>query len=151
VGANSSDDKDRDGLLDGIAVIGVARVDGFAAGKAFVLAVIEADAILAEAPTEVDFLAVDARRKIEQADFEVLHDAARGVNLFEGVADRLFEAVSLESERRRLIELHEQPARALDALGKLGELVIELAEFAARLDGLDQDRLDLHAQAFRFR
>ena len=91
----------RERLLDGIAVIGVARVDGFAAGEAFVLAVIEADAIFAEAPAEIDFLAVDARGKIEQADFEILDDAAGGVNFVEGVADRLFEAVALDAERRR--------------------------------------------------
>ena len=59
---------------------------------------VEADAILAEAPTEVHFLAVDARREIEQPDFEVFHDAAGGVNFFERFSDRLFEAIAFAAQ-----------------------------------------------------
>ena len=46
--------------LDGIFVAGVARIDGLASGEAFILAMIEADAIFAEAPAEIDGFTVDA-------------------------------------------------------------------------------------------
>src|ERR1700674_4388569 len=52
-------------LLDGIIRAGVARLDRFACGKAFVLTVPEADALLAQAPAKIDFLVVDDGWKIQ--------------------------------------------------------------------------------------
>src|SRR5271168_1770667 len=62
-------------LLDDVAGAEVARVEGFAPGEAFVLAVIETDAVFAQFPAEVDVLIVDDSGKIEQADIEIFDDA----------------------------------------------------------------------------
>jgi len=45
----------------------VARVERFAAGEAFVLAMVKADAVLAKLPAEINVLLVDDGREIEEA------------------------------------------------------------------------------------
>ena len=72
-----------DRSLDGILVAGVARIDGLASGEAFVLAVIKTNAIFAQPPAEIDGFAVDARGKIEQADIQIFHYAAGGMDALE--------------------------------------------------------------------
>ena len=61
-------------LLNGIIVTGVAGINRLASGKSFVLAMVKTDAIFAQLPTEVYFLVVNARGKIQQAGVEVLDD-----------------------------------------------------------------------------
>jgi hypothetical protein len=137
-------------LLDGALVIGVAGIEGFAVGEAFVLTMIEADPILAKAPTKIDFLVVDAGRKIEKADVEILDEAAGGMNALDGGLDGFLEAIALDAALRGFIVGDEQAAGTLDAFGESVEQNIELAHFAARLHSFDEDGLDLGAEALRF-
>src|SRR5207245_4185332 len=85
-------------LVDGWLRAGVAWIKRLAAGKTFVLAVPEADAIFAQPPAEVDFLIVDQCRKIEQAHFQVFHYATRGLDPLERSLDGGGQVVSLESQ-----------------------------------------------------
>lgn len=55
-------------LLNYIARAKITRVERLATCEPFILAMIEADAILAELPTQVNILIVDNGREIEEAD-----------------------------------------------------------------------------------
>ena len=63
-------------LLHGVARAEIARVERLASGESLVLSMIKTNAVLAEFPAEIDFLVVDDRRKIEQANVEILDDAS---------------------------------------------------------------------------
>src|ERR1017187_4794241 len=111
---------------------------------------VEADAVLAKSPAEIDFLAVDSRGKIEQAYFDVLHYAAGGMNLLEAGLNGFGEAVALDPNSRRRVVGHERAAGTLDALLQRAKLIFELRQLSAGFNHLDQNRLDLRAQLFRF-
>ena len=51
-------------------------LERLASGESFVLPVIVADAVFAELPAKIDFLVVNDGREIEQADIEILDEAA---------------------------------------------------------------------------
>jgi hypothetical protein len=70
-------------LLNGVAGTRIPGIDGFAAGKSFVLPVIVADAVFAQLPAKINFFVVDDRRKIKQPDLQILDDAAGLQNLVE--------------------------------------------------------------------
>src|SRR6516162_1270389 len=63
-------------LLHGRVVIGVARIDRLAACEAFALPVVEANAVFAKFPAEVDLFPIDSGGKIKQSDFQILDNAA---------------------------------------------------------------------------
>src|SRR5439155_23747117 len=54
-------------LLDFVARAEVARIERLAAGNAFVLAMIETDAVLTEFPAELYILIVDDRGKVQES------------------------------------------------------------------------------------
>ena len=74
-------------LLDRVLGAGIFRVDRLASGKAFVLAVIEADAVFSQPPAQIDLFILKDGRKIHQARVEVFHHAAGGLNSIERVLD----------------------------------------------------------------
>src|SRR5215467_14057575 len=76
-------------LLHGVVGPQVARIDRLAAGEAFILAMIVANAIFAEFPAEIDLFVINDRRKIEQPDVQVLDNAAGFQNLVERRFQRL--------------------------------------------------------------
>ena len=61
----------------------VAWIERLAPGEAFVLAMIKPDAVLAELPAEIDVLVVNDRGKVEEANVQILDDAAGFENALE--------------------------------------------------------------------
>jgi len=53
------------GLLNDLTWAQIARVQWFATGKSFVLAMVKADAILAKPPAQVNFFVINQGREIE--------------------------------------------------------------------------------------
>lgn len=104
------------GLLNRVGVVGVARIDWLASREAFVLAMVEADAVFAELPAKINFLVVEARREIEQSDVDILYYAAGGGDAFERGLNAGFEAIAFETRSRRLLVGNLKAAGALDAL-----------------------------------
>jgi hypothetical protein len=52
-------------LLNDITWAEIARIQRLATGKSFVLAMVEADAILAKPPAQINFLIVNQGREVE--------------------------------------------------------------------------------------
>ena len=118
-------------LLDWVAVVGVARVDRLAAGKAFVLAVVETDVIFAQAPAEVDVLAVHARGEIEQAYVDVLHDAAGGMDSIQGALNGGRQAIGFDPLLCGFFVGNEQTAGTVDAFAERAELLLDFRKLPA--------------------
>ncbi len=112
--------------------------------------VIETDAIFAETPAEIDVLIVNARGKVQQADVEIFHHAAGGLNLLERRADGFFGAIAFQTSARSPFVGNHQAAGALDSFREGVQLFFGFAQFAARLHRVDQDGLELGAQTFGF-
>src|SRR5215831_15213905 len=111
---------------------------------------IEADAIFAEFPAEIDVLIIDARREVQQANGKVFYDATGGLDFFEGRFDGVVQAIALDPQLCRALIGDLEAARPLDAFGKGAELFVIAGELTLTLHGLDQNRLQLNAQAFGF-
>ncbi len=112
-------------LLNFVAWAEVAGVERLAAGKAFVLAMIKADAVFAEFPAEVNILIVDNRGKIEETDVQILDDAAGFKNAVERRLERLRELRVLGAELGEFFVRNDDAAHHHDAGGNGGEVVIE--------------------------
>ncbi len=76
-------------LLDGVAGAEVAGVERLAVREAFVLAMVKADAVLAKLPAEIHVLLIDDGGEIQEADVEVLDEAASFENAIERGLERL--------------------------------------------------------------
>ena len=128
----------------------VARVDGLAAGKTFVLAVIEADAILAQFPAQVHVLVVDARGKIEQTDVEIFHHTAGFDDAFESRLNSLFELIAFEAAPGCFFVRNGKAAGAGNFFSQRADFIVDIRHFAARFHGFDQNRFELRTQALGF-
>src|SRR6266851_5049037 len=111
----NQDEQSRDALLHGVAGAEVARVERFAARKSFVLAMVKADAVLAELPAEIDVLFIDDGGKIEQADVEVLDKASGFENTVERRLQRFGKLLVLHANGGQFFVGHEHTAHHHDA------------------------------------
>ena len=66
---------------------GIFWIDGFASGKAFILAVVKTDAVFPQPPAQEHFFILDYGGKVHKARIQVFHDAARRLDLVESVLD----------------------------------------------------------------
>src|SRR5712692_10046888 len=128
---------------------GVARINRLAPGKAFVLAMPEANAVLSQPPAQEHFFVIDQRGKIEQAYVQILHHAASRLNALERGFDAIGQVVALIPQLGGLLigDLH--AAQERDAIGHLQEVPVELGHLPAGVYGLKQDGLDLLPGALR--
>ncbi len=118
-------------LLNLVAGAEVARVERFAAGEAFVLAMVKADAVLAKLPAQIDVLLVDDGREIEEAHVEVLNEASGFENAVQGGLERLSKLVVLHADGSELFVGDDHTAHHHDASGDGGKLVFQAGEFLA--------------------
>src|SRR6266851_494425 len=146
----NQDEKSPGALLDGVAGAEVARVERFAAREAFVLAMVKADAVLAELPAEIDVLLIDDGGKIKEADVEVLDEAAGFENAVERGLERFGKLLMLHADRGQFFVGDEHAAHHHDARGNRREFVFQAREFFARIHGLDEKGLEFLARALRF-
>src|SRR5260370_32184829 len=137
-------------LLNLVAGAEVARVERFAAGEAFVLAMVKADAVLAKLPAQIDVLLVDDGREIEEAHVEVLNEASGFENAVQGGLERLSKLVVLHADVSELFVGDDHTAHHHDASGDGGKLVFQAGEFLAGIHSLDEERFELLAGALRF-
>jgi len=137
-------------LLDGVAGAEVAWVEGLAAGKAFVLAMVKADAVLTEFPAEIDFLVIDDGGKIEQADIEVLDDATGFENAGERGLQGFGQLVVFGAHGCELFVRDDHAAHHHDARSDSVELVVQARELLAGVHGLNEKGLEFLAGALRF-
>src|SRR6266851_1428787 len=137
-------------LLNLVAGAEVARVERFAAGEAFVLAMVKADAVLAKLPAQIDVLLVDDGREIEEAHVEVLNEASGFENAVQGGLERLSKLVVLHADGSELFVGDDHTAHHHDASGDGGKLVFQAGEFLAGIHSLDEERFELLAGALRF-
>src|SRR5713101_5713461 len=107
-------------LLNGVAGAEVARIEGFAAGETFVLAMVKTDAVFAELPAEIDVLLIDDGGKIKEADVEVLDEAAGFENVVEGGLERFGKLVVLHADGSQFFIGDEHAAHHHDAGGDGG-------------------------------
>src|SRR5882724_283602 len=101
-------------LLDGVAG---GEVERLAAGESFVLTMIKTNAVLAELPAKINLFIADDRRKVEQADFEILDDAAGFQDAVERGLQRFRELRMLHADGGQLIVRHNHAAHHHDARG----------------------------------
>ena len=120
-------------------------------GEAFILGVVETDAVLAQLPAEIHFLIVNARGEIEQPDVQIFHHAAGFLNLIERGLDGFFQLVAFQPYLRGFFVGHRQAPGTLDALRQRPEFPIHIIHLAPRFHRFDQDRFELRAQALGFR
>ena len=66
-----------DFLLDRVFRAGILGIDRLAAGKTFILAMIETNAVFSQPPAQIDLFILKNGGKIHQAGVEVFHHAAR--------------------------------------------------------------------------
>src|SRR4029077_11418579 len=108
------------------------------------------DAFFAQLPAEIHFFVVQHRRKIQQSHIQVLHQAARGQNLFQVCLHQFRQALVRHAFFRQLRVGYQHPSHHQNARGNRGEFLIELGKFLARVDRLDQKRFQLAPRALRF-
>ena len=126
--------------MDRIGIAGVARVDWLAAGEAFVLAVVEADAILAEFPAEVDFVAINARGEIEQAHIQIFHHAAGFLDAIQRGLNALLQAIELLASGSRVFARRCIAGREADAAKCEGNIENSLAMCTALAPVIGYDK-----------
>src|SRR5579864_5697397 len=64
-------------LLNDVAGPKVARIERLAPRESLVLAMVEADAVFAEPPAEIDLFIVDQGRKVQQTNLKIFDEATR--------------------------------------------------------------------------
>src|SRR5713226_8324303 len=121
----NQDEKSPGALLDGVAGAEVARVERFAAREAFVLAMVKADAVLAELPAEIDVLLIDDGGKIKEADVEILDETSSFENAIERGLERLGKLVVLHADGGKFFIGHHHAAHHHDARGNSREFVFQ--------------------------
>src|SRR5260370_39563208 len=87
-----------EGLLNDVPRTEIVGIQRLAAGKALVLAMGEANAILAESPAQVNFFVVDQRREVEQANFKIFDHATRFKDAIQGRLERLRQLLVLDAQ-----------------------------------------------------
>src|SRR5215470_3489291 len=138
-------------LLELVAGTGVVRIKRLAAGKAFVLAMIKADAVFAELPAQIDILIIDDCRKVEQTYIQVLDDTAG----FEDAAQRGLQGFRkirvLCTQPGELFVRHQHAPHHHDAGGNGGKIIFQCGKFFSAVNGLDEKGLQVFAHTFGFR
>src|SRR6267143_841761 len=137
-------------LLDGVAGAEIARIERLAARETFVLAMVQADAVLTKVPAGVDVLLIDDGGKIKEADVEILDEAAGFQNAVERGLERFGKLLVLHADRGQFFVGDEHAAHHHDARGDGGEFVFQAGEFLARVHGLDEERFEFLARTLRF-
>src|SRR3984893_14994414 len=84
--------------MHGIIRARIARVEGLAAGEAFILTMPEANALFPQTPAEINLFVVNDGRKIEQAGIKVLYQTACRLYALECGFERFGEVIVLETK-----------------------------------------------------
>src|ERR1700716_997326 len=90
------------GLLNDVTRTEIPRIQWLATGKSFVLAMVEADAILAKPPAQINFFVVDQRREVEQADLKIFDEATRFKDAIERRLKRFSKMLVLHAQGGKL-------------------------------------------------
>ena len=110
---------------------------------------IEANAIFAEAPAEINGLAMNAGGKIEQADVQIFDDTAGGMNAIERGLQSGGDAIALEARIGGAFVRNDYAALADDAFGESHDFGFEIGHFLAGLHGFDEHGLEFARERAR--
>src|SRR5215469_2154355 len=110
-------------------------VDRLATGEAFIDSVPVGDGFFAQLPAEQDALAFDLTGKIEQADAQIFHLHANGINLGESVLRMLFGAGALGLAPGQSNDIEKHPSVQKHAVMQGLQFCIEIVQDFLRLDG----------------
>src|SRR3970040_576161 len=129
-----------------LGVVREGRGEGLAAGKTFIGAVPPANGILPEFPTEINVLVFQDGRKIHQPNLQILHDAARLLNLLEGGANRLAGPVAVHLPARGLLVIQNDAAGHQNLLSETAQFDFKLFHLLLLLDRLLEPPADLRQE-----
>jgi hypothetical protein len=112
---------------------------------------IEADAVFAEPPAEINLFVVDQCREIEQTNFKIFDEATCLKDAMQGGFHALGELLMLYAQRRQLLVGNDDPAHHHDSRGNGGEIRFQACQLLAAIHRFDEERFDFLAGAFRLR
>ncbi len=138
------------GLLNDITWTDIARIQRFASGESFVLAMIEADAVLAKPPAQVDFFVINQGREVEQSNLKIFDEATRFKDAIEGGLQSFRKLLMLDAEGGELFVRDNDAAHHGNAGGNRGEIRFQTGQLFAAIHGFDQKRFQLFAGTLRF-
>ena len=123
-------------------------IDGLAATKAFVHAVPEPDAGLAELPAETNFLAMELRGEVDQADVQVLYYASIIVDFLEQFLQVKRDILAPVPLLPHFGMIHQHASEHRDAVGKVLPPFLSLLVFGFERDRVTNCGLHLRKQLF---
>ncbi len=124
-------------------------IDWFAPAKALLNAMPKLDAALAELPAKINFLAVEERWKIDQADIQILHQTSIFVDFFDGFLELACAGIAPVLAVKQLGVIYHHAALQHDSPLKLLALGFSLLVFGLECDGFANSRLNLGKQMLR--
>src|SRR5712664_828581 len=111
---------------------------------------VEADAILAKPPAQINFFVVDQRWEVEQANLKIFDEATRFKDAIQRGLERFSELLVLDPERGKLFVGHDDSAHHRYSRGNGGKVRFEAGKFLPTIHRLHKERLKLLARAFGF-
>ena len=123
-------------------------INRFASAKPVFDSVPEMDAVLAQFPAQVHFLAIQQRGKVKQADVQVFHKAAVFLNAFDGRIQLLCGGIPAALPIEETGPIHHDTALHGNPVLKFLDLGISFLVFGLQCNRVAYRRLDLRQQLF---
>ncbi|HXN51371.1 MAG TPA: hypothetical protein VN943_05485 [Candidatus Acidoferrum sp.] len=137
-------------LLNDVTRTEVAGIQRLATGKSFVLAMVEADAILAKPPAQINFFVVDQRREVEQANLKIFDEATGFKDAIERGLKRFSELLVLDAQGSEFFVRYNDPAHHGNSSGNCSKVRFEAGELLSAIHRFNKERLKLLAGALGF-
>jgi len=137
------------GLLNDLTWAQIARVQWFATGKSFVLAMVKADAILAKSPAQVNFFVINQGREVEQANLKIFDDATRFKDSIQGGLKRFGKLLVFDAEGGQLFVRYDNPAHHCNSSGNRSQVGFQAGELLAAIHRFHKERFKLLAGTLR--
>src|SRR5216683_5793945 len=111
---------------------------------------VEANAILAKSPAQINFFVVDQRREVEQANFKIFDHATRFKDAIQRGFERFRKLLVLDAQGSQFFVRHDHAAHHGNSGRNCGKVRFEPGELLAAIHRFHEERLKVRASALGF-